>query len=53
VRAVSWHAPWHQGQLGRNLLGWTCGSLGVGHSESPTVLWQRITLNLSLSVHIV
>jgi hypothetical protein len=52
VRAVSWYAPRHQGQIVRNLLEWTCGSLGIGLHESSTALQHRSTLNLSLLVHI-
>jgi hypothetical protein len=39
---VSWHAPWYQGQIGRNLLGWTCGSLGVGLCVSPAALQHTV-----------
>ncbi len=48
VRAVSWCVPRRWGQIGRNLLGQTCGSPGVELPVSPAALWHRSTLNLSL-----
>jgi hypothetical protein len=47
----SWHVPWHQSWLAISLLGWACVSLGAALPESPTALWHRNTLNLT--VHIV
>jgi hypothetical protein len=51
VRAVSWCAPWHWGQTGRNLLERTYGSLGVGLHGSPAALWHRSTSKLNLDSH--